>query len=187
MRYNKEQLRDYLLINYPNVSKEIIIKDLGLSWNYIQKKAHIFNIKRDLYESKNNSKYSKLVEYDNISCYWLGFILADGHITKDKRIQINLSKKDRLHILKIIDHLGDVKVYENESRISIVLSDKITIDKIITDFNWRSNKTKVPPVIPNWLTNDQLFSLIIGFIDKFREELPMEYAVELNALLKNYF
>ena len=29
--------------------------------------------------------------------------------------------------------------------------------------------------------------LIMGFIDKFREELPMEYAVELNALLKNYF
>ena len=25
------------------------------------------------------------------------------------------------------------------------------------------------------------------FIDKFKEELPMEYAVELNALLKNYF
>jgi hypothetical protein len=165
MRYNKEQLKGYLLINYPNVSKEIIINDLGLSWNYIQKKAHIFNIKRDLYESKNNSKYSKLVEYDNISCYWLGFILADGHITKDKRIQINLSKKDRLHILKIIDHLGDVKVYENEIRISIVLSDKITIDKIITDFNWKSNKTKIPPIIPDWLTNDQLFSLIIGFID----------------------
>ena len=29
--------------------------------------------------------------------------------------------------------------------------------------------------------------LIIGFIDKFKEELPMEYAVELNYLLKNYF
>ena len=29
--------------------------------------------------------------------------------------------------------------------------------------------------------------LIMGFIDKFKEELPMEYAVELNALLKNYF
>ena len=29
--------------------------------------------------------------------------------------------------------------------------------------------------------------LIIGFLDKFREELPMEYAVELNQLLKNYF
>ena len=29
--------------------------------------------------------------------------------------------------------------------------------------------------------------LIMGFIDRFREELPMEYAVELNNLLKNYF
>ena len=29
--------------------------------------------------------------------------------------------------------------------------------------------------------------LIIGFIDEFRENLPMEYAIELNSLLKNYF
>jgi len=29
--------------------------------------------------------------------------------------------------------------------------------------------------------------LIIGFIDKFKEELPIEYAVELNSLLKHYF
>ena len=29
--------------------------------------------------------------------------------------------------------------------------------------------------------------LVMGFIDKFREELPVEYAVELNSLLKNYF
>lgn len=29
--------------------------------------------------------------------------------------------------------------------------------------------------------------LMIGFIDKFKEELPMEYAVELNGLLKKYF
>lgn len=29
--------------------------------------------------------------------------------------------------------------------------------------------------------------LLMGFIDELREELPMEYAVELNHLLKNYF
>lgn len=29
--------------------------------------------------------------------------------------------------------------------------------------------------------------IIMGFIEKFREELPMEYAVELNHLLKQYF
>jgi len=38
------------------------------------------------------------------------------------------------------------------------------------------------------LTEDKAKELlIIGFIDEFRENLPMEYAVELNALLKNYF
>ena len=26
--------------------------------------------------------------------------------------------------------------------------------------------------------------IVLGFIEKFREELPMEYAVELNGLLK---
>ena len=29
--------------------------------------------------------------------------------------------------------------------------------------------------------------IILGFIDQFKEELPVEYAVELNSLLKNYF
>ena len=29
--------------------------------------------------------------------------------------------------------------------------------------------------------------IIMGFLDKFKEELPMEYAVELNHLLKSYF
>lgn len=29
--------------------------------------------------------------------------------------------------------------------------------------------------------------IIMGFIDEFKEELPMEYAVELNKLLKNKF
>lgn len=29
--------------------------------------------------------------------------------------------------------------------------------------------------------------IIMGFIERFREELPMEYAVELNHLLKDYF
>ena len=38
------------------------------------------------------------------------------------------------------------------------------------------------------LSEDKAKELIImGFIDRFREELPMEYAVELNSLLKNYF
>ena len=32
--------------------------------------------------------------------------------------------------------------------------------------------------------NEAMELIILGFLEKFREELPMEYAVELNQLIK---
>ena len=50
------------------------------------------------------------------------------------------------------------------------------------------DKDKLFYLMSRGLTEDKAKELLImGFIDRFREELPMEYAVELNALLKNYF
>lgn len=50
------------------------------------------------------------------------------------------------------------------------------------------NKEKLFYLMSRGLTEEKAKELLImGFIDRFREELPMEYAVELNALLKNYF
>ena len=50
------------------------------------------------------------------------------------------------------------------------------------------SKEKLFYLMSRGLTEEKAKELLImGFIDRFREELPMEYAVELNALLKNYF
>ena len=50
------------------------------------------------------------------------------------------------------------------------------------------SKDKIFYLMSRGLTEEKAKELLImGFIDRFREELPMEYAVELNALLKNYF
>ncbi|MDD3186952.1 MAG: Fe-S cluster assembly protein SufB [Bacilli bacterium] len=50
------------------------------------------------------------------------------------------------------------------------------------------SKEKLFYLMSRGLTEEKAKELLImGFIDQFREELPMEYAVELNALLKNYF
>ena len=50
------------------------------------------------------------------------------------------------------------------------------------------DKEKLFYLMSRGLTEDKAKELLImGFIDKFREELPMEYAVELNKLLKDYF
>ncbi len=50
------------------------------------------------------------------------------------------------------------------------------------------DKDKLFYLMSRGLTEEKAQELLImGFIEEFRESLPMEYAVELNALLKNYF
>ena len=52
----------------------------------------------------------------------------------------------------------------------------------------RISKDKLFYLMSRGISEERAKELIImGFIERFREELPMEYAVELNALLKNYF
>lgn len=63
---------------------------------------------------------------------------------------------------------------------SSILNHEATVSKI--------SREKLFYLMSRGITEEKAKELLImGFIDKFREELPMEYAVELNALLKNYF
>jgi hypothetical protein len=165
MKVSKEKAIEYLKENYSLKSKNEIISDLGTSWSYIQKICCLFKIKREFNESKNFGKYSKLMDLEDLeTCYWIGFLLADGHIYKEMSIQMNLSILDKDHILKLKKHLGDFPIYESESVIRICISD-IKLAKFLSErFSWKSNKTKIPPVLNN-LSEDQMFSLIIGFID----------------------
>ena len=103
---------------------------------------------------------------------------------------------------------GKVKITKN----AINSKSTVKCDTIILDSNSRSDTIPTNIVDNNSsninheatvskISKDNLFYLmsrgineekakellIMGFIDRFREELPMEYAVELNALLKNYF
>ena len=75
-------------------------------------------------------------------------------------------------------------------------SDTIPKNKIGNDTSYIQHEATVSKIdqdklfylMSRGLTEDKAKELLImGFIDRFREELPMEYAVELNALLKNYF
>ena len=64
--------------------------------------------------------------------------------------------------------------------VSSTLNHEATVAKI--------SKDKLFYLMSRGISEERAKELIImGFIDRFREELPMEYAVELNALLKNYF
>ena len=158
-------IKSYLIRNYSHKSKDEIISDLGLSWKYIQKMAHLFDIKREFNESTKSFSLSKLLDGSNISYYWIGFMLADGHISNNNTIQINLNKKDANHLDRLKLYLGsDFQLSIKNNIVRCVLTDVPSILKLKHLFKWTSNKTKNPVEIPE-LTNDQLFSLIIGFID----------------------
>jgi hypothetical protein len=161
-----EFIKNYLIENYSNKSKKEIIEELDLSWNYIQHMAHYFKIKREFNDSPRT--LIKLLDLnDNITCYWIGFLLADGHISVHNTINVNLNLKDKEYFEQIEKHLNIKLTPSYVDKLNAIrynLCDKQTILKIKKIFNWKTNKTKDIPKIPK-LNENQIFSLIIGFID----------------------
>lgn len=84
---------------------------------------------------------------------------------------------------------------------TLILDNNSKSDTIPTNIVSNSDSTLNHEATTSKISQEKLFYLmsrgiseekakelvIMGFIDRFREELPMEYAVELNNLLKNYF
>ena len=98
----------------------------------------------------------------------------------------------------------DKKAKNSKSTIkcdTIILDDKSKSDTIPNNVVCNNSSYLEHEATVSKLDEDKLFYLmsrgldeekaqellIMGFIEEFRESLPMEYAVELNALLKNYF
>ncbi len=129
---------------------------------------------------------------------------------------IHLGKNTKSNIIsKSIAASGGICNYRgtvNISKKAINAISKIKCDTILIDKNSKSDTIPTNIVNNNTaileheatiskINKDQLFYLmsrgineeqakellIMGFIDKFKRELPMEYAVELNALMKKYF
>ena len=99
-------------------------------------------------------------------------------ITKDAINSKSIIKCDTIILdeLSRSDTIPDNIVCNNSSNIN----HEATVSKV--------SKERLFYLMSRGLTEEKAKELLImGFIDRFREELPMEYAVELNALLKNYF
>ena len=99
-------------------------------------------------------------------------------ITKNATNSKSIVKCDTIIVDDISrsDTIPDNLVYNNSSNIN----HEATVSKV--------SKEKLFYLMSRGLSEEKAKELLImGFIDRFREELPMEYAVELNALLKNYF
>lgn len=109
-----------------------------------------------------------------------------GDATYRGKVKINKNAINSKSIVKC-----DTIILDNISR-SDTIPDNIICNES-SNINHEATVSKVSReklfyLMSRGLTEEKAKELLImGFIDRFREELPMEYAVELNALLKNYF
>ena len=104
----KQALQEYL--DTPELDRSLT--KLGSKYN-IKRQTLSERFKRWGYNIVNQQNRSRLNEkaFDNISTeaqfYWLGFMYADGNISKDgNRIEMRLSIKDKNHLEKFRDFLN---------------------------------------------------------------------------------
>lgn len=108
----------------------------------------------------------------------------------------NASYRGTVNIIDKADHsISTIKCD------TLILDDHSKSDTIPTNIVSNNDSTLNHEATTSKISQEKLFYLmsrgiseekakelvIMGFIDRFREELPMEYAVELNNLLKSYF
>lgn len=144
---------------------------------------------RTFEHNKNSIKYNYNENYfakkSLQACYWAGFIAADGCINDknhgQKRLQINLSSKDKLHLFNFkndINYTGPI--YHKISKTGFIANNKkITVPKKYSILHITSNQlcndlanifnvgprkslTHEPPI---GLTFEQELAFIIGYID----------------------
>ena len=159
---------------YTKASKqELLILFPTNKYSTIVNKAN----KLKLYREIEGQKLIKLLDGSLISCYWLGFILADGSLTKNQ-LRITLAEKDLEHLQKLASYLD-----YPESKLSmrkqthgygignisytLCLGDASSVKQVQKYLTLsHTNKTKIPPQLDmSQFTDDQITALFVGYFD----------------------
>lgn len=107
-------------------------------------------------------------EYSEDSCYWAGFLAADGNVDLKGRIRIMLQYSDYDHLLKFKKFLGSThKIGTNTSvynRCSFEFTNKDMCEDLDLNFNIIPNKTDKLE-FPKFIPDDLIRHYIRGYFD----------------------
>lgn len=160
-------------LDYKSIAKEYLagnqLKDLAIKYN-ISTWTLLDNFKK-LGIKKNTKRYQNdnfFSEYNKESCYWAGFIAADGWVTENQ-IGIELSQRDRDHLENFVKILkGNVKIGNRDRRgfkySSIHINSKQMIKDLKNNFNIIPNKSLIlkPPVE---MPKEYIIDFLRGYFD----------------------
>jgi hypothetical protein len=133
------------------------------TWNSIKIQARKLGLNRDNFIGRNSS-LEVLLEENNQTYYWIGFLLADGHFSKENRIKFHLAKKDKERVFSLAEFLK-TPVREETNGFSIHPMNKNICKSLKIKFDIHNNKTENPPKTIIQDTEEKTLSLLIGFID----------------------
>lgn len=137
-------------------------------------------IKRS-YSNRGKVEYNKsfFETYTPLSCYWAGFLLADGCISvrpnkKDKFLTLNVSEKDKNHLEYFRTHLNskNLKIItrhvklnnKNFNYCSIILYNNKICNDLELNFNVIKNKS-LRTIFPSNMPDEYKYDFIRGIID----------------------
>lgn len=161
--------------NYKNKTYKELAQIFNCKEHQVRRKMQALNLHKN-YKNRNVSYF-----LDNTldSFYWIGFLLADGAFVSERgnkmlsKISVLLSQKDEEHLKKLTSIIGGrlhsriiTNSFSKNPMVQFSVSDIILIPKICDKFDIKNKKTYNPPDFNSYKFNDdQMLSLIIGFID----------------------
>lgn len=108
---HEELLRKY----YPTCDLDWLCKQMGKNKHAICMLAHSRGIKREVNDLRNGDM-SPLLDGSLQSMYWLGFLAADGYISKTGHMLCSQSEKDKSNIYRFAEYLNtSVYIYKSNS------------------------------------------------------------------------
>lgn len=175
-----KQQDDILKRMYGNCSRdEISLALCGIEKKFIKSRAKFLKLKGNVSfvnksarkgkGIKNTYNYLFFSNISNLSCYWAGFLAADGCVLPKKNtVSIRLHEKDKNHLIQLqknVNHIGKIFDLKKEKQCLVHFhSAKKWIEDLLLIYNITAKKSKTlrPPNIKNI---SHVISFICGYID----------------------
>lgn len=172
IRWSQQDIEKLKMV-YKHTKYEDLEIMFGRKSSYINMKAKSLGLKK-LSTLYGNDGVSALLENTPQAFYWVGFILADGHVSNARRLIVRLNDKDANHLQKLADvlnhnikHFTKSTNFKKDAKVAeLSIMDTKNIKQLITKFGISNTKTINPPPLSEYEFEDTLLiSLLLGFID----------------------
>ncbi len=116
--------------------------------------------------SKKKGSLLPLLDITPEAYYWMGFIMADGHLRNNGVLKLTLSYKDEDQVRKFANFINcpNIGCCCEGMGFGVKLMDKYNLPKIIDKFRIKFPKTTNPSDI-SWMEGDLFLSFFIGYVD----------------------